>query len=177
MSKMGRKAIELPEGVSCSMSDNKLAVTGKLGSLDLLLNENVKVQLEDKQLVVSPSNSSVTAKKMWGTFRALVNNMVLGVSHGFTKKLEITGVGYRVNLKGNTLVMQLGFSHDVEMPIPEGLKVTTPDATHIDIFGIDKQKVGSMASLIRKMKKPEPYKGKGFKYVGETILRKEGKKK
>lgn len=177
MSKMGRKAIALPEGVQCSIDEGSIKVSGKLGELTLGLIEQVKVTLEDNQVVVAPSNSSVTAKKLWGTFRSLINNMAEGVSQGFTKKLEITGVGYRVNLKGNKLVMQLGFSHDVEMDIPSDLKVTCPDTTHIDIFGIDKQKVGSMASLIRKHKKPEPYKGKGFKYVGEHILRKEGKKK
>ena len=134
MSKMGRKPIALPEGVTCTISSEKIIVKGKKGELSIPANAEVSCEVSNGQIIVSPNSNSVVAKKLWGTFRALLSNMVQGVSEGFTKKLEITGVGYRVNLKGRQLVMQLGFSHDVVLDIPEGLTVVCPDATHVDIY-------------------------------------------
>ena len=174
---MGKKPIDLPEGVSCNIVDNEISIKGKKGELKAVLFNKLTVENKENKIVVLPKDNSIEAKKFWGTFRALINNMVKGVTEGFTKSLEITGVGYRVSVKDNKLVMQLGFSHSVELEVPEGITVVCPDNTHVNVSGIDKQKVGLVASLIRKYKKPEPYKGKGFKYVGEKILRKEGKKK
>jgi len=127
--------------------------------------------------VVSPVGESQAARQMWGTARAVINNLVLGVSEGFTKKLEVNGTGYRAQVQGNTLVLQLGFSHDVNFPIPDGITINCPDQTHIEISGADKQVVGQVAAKIRGYRPPEPYKGKGVKYADEYILRKEGKKK
>lgn len=177
MSKVGKKPIDLPAGVTCSIINGELTVKGNKGELKSALSNKIVVENKDNKITVSPKDSSIEARKFWGTFRALINNMVLGVTNGFTKSLEITGVGYRVNVKGDKLVMQLGLSHDVELKIPEGITIVCPTNTQVNVSGIDKQKVGLIASLIKKHKKPEPYKGKGFKYVGEKILRKEGKKK
>ena len=177
MSKMGKKPIDLPEGVSCSVINNEVVIKGSKGELKVSVFNKLIVENKDNKVVILPKDNSIEAKKFWGTFRALINNMVKGVVEGFTKSLEITGVGYRVNIKDNKLVMQLGLSHNVELEVPEGITVTCPDSTHVNVFGIDKQKVGLVAPLIKKYKKPEPYKGKGFRYVGEQILRKEGKKK
>lgn len=177
MSKVGKKPINLPEGVNFNIVNNELTIKSTKGELKTTIHSKILVENKDNKIFITPKDSSVEAKRFWGTFRSLINNMIIGVTQGFTKSLEITGVGYRVNLKGNALVMQLGLSHDVELPIPQGVTVVCPDNTHINISGVDKQQIGLLASLIKKHKKPEPYKGKGFKYVGERILRKEGKKK
>lgn len=177
MSKVGKKPIDLPVGVTCSIVNGELIVKGSKGELKNVLSNKILIENKDNRIIVSPKDNSIEAKKFWGTFRALINNMIKGVTEGFTKSLEITGVGYRVNVKDNKLVMQLGLSHDVELKIPDGITIVCPTNTQVNVSGIDKQKVGLVASLIKKYKKPEPYKGKGFKYVGEKILRKEGKKK
>lgn len=177
MSKVGKKPIDLPLGVTCSIVNGELIVKGSKGELKNVLSNKILVENKDNRIIVSPKDNSIEAKKFWGTFRALINNMIKGVTEGFTKSLEITGVGYRVNVKDDKLVMQLGLSHDVELKIPDGITIVCPTNTQVNVSGIDNQKVGLVASLIKKHKKPEPYKGKGFKYVGEKILRKEGKKK
>ncbi|MGV3279151.1 50S ribosomal protein L6 [Rickettsiales bacterium LUAb2] len=177
MSKVGKKPINIPDGVQCTIKDNNLIVKGPKGETSMELVDDVEVKFENNQVLAIPRNNSLNAKTFWGTVRSNINNNIVGVTQGFTKSLVITGVGYRMAIKGSDLVMNLGFSHEVIFPIPEGIKISCPDATHVNIEGIDKQKVGQVASQIKSTKKPEPYKGKGFKYIGEQILRKEGKKK
>lgn len=178
MSKIGKKPIMLPSGVSCKVENSEFCAKGPKGELKLkLIYDDIDVIVNEDNVMVKPKNNSLRARKFWGTVRSSINNMVVGVSNGFTKSLEINGVGYRMSIKGKNVIMNLGLSHEVEFPIPEGINAVCPDATHINITGINKQEVGQIASKIKLMKKPEPYKGKGFKYVGEQILRKEGKKK
>jgi len=177
MSRIGKNPIEIPEGVSVEVAGQIVTAKGKLGQHSVTLTDNVEIVQESNKISVSKQDDSLNARKMWGTARSLINNLVVGVSEGFTKKLEINGVGYRAQLQGKELVLQLGFSHDVKFSIPEGIKITCPDQTHIDIFGVNKQMVGQVASDIRGYRPPEPYKGKGIKYEAEQILRKEGKKK
>ena len=177
MSRIGKNPVEIPEGVSVEIAGKLVTAKGKLGQLSVSLTDNVEIVQESNKVFVSKHDDSLNARKMWGTARSLINNLVVGVSEGFTKKLEINGVGYRAQLQGKELVLQLGFSHDVKFPIPEGITITCPDQTHIDIFGVNKQMVGQVASDIRGYRPPEPYKGKGIKYEAEQILRKEGKKK
>lgn len=177
MSRIGKNPVEIPEGVSVDVAGQIVTAKGKHGQLSVTLTDNVEIVQESNKISVSKQDDSLNARKMWGTARSLINNLVVGVSEGFTKKLEINGVGYRAQLQGKELVLQLGFSHDVKFPIPEGIKITCPDQTHIDIFGVNKQMVGQVASDIRGYRPPEPYKGKGIKYEAEQILRKEGKKK
>ena len=177
MSRIGKRPVAIPSGVTASIEGKQLAVKGPKGTLTLSLRDEISYTLEDGGISVQPANDSKSARAFWGMQRTLVQNLVTGVTDGFTKKLLITGVGYRANAQGRKLKLQLGYSHDVDIDVPEGLTVATPDQTTVQISGIDKQKVGQLAAEIRRWRKPEPYKGKGIKYDGEFIFRKEGKKK
>jgi len=177
MSRVGQAPIQIPEGVTVDVAGIVVSAKGKLGELSIQLTDDVKIEQNDNEISVSPVGDSKRAREMWGTTRAVINNLVMGVSEGFTKQLEVNGTGYRAQIQGQTLLLQLGFSHDVNFPIPEGITIKCPDQTHIEISGADKQKVGQVASEIRAYRPPEPYKGKGVKYADEYILRKEGKKK
>jgi large subunit ribosomal protein L6 len=163
--------------VSASIEGGMLSVKGPKGSLSLQLADEVSYAVEEGAISVTPANQTKRARSFWGMQRTLVQNLITGVTEGFTKVLEITGVGYRANSQGKKLKLQLGYSHDVDLDIPEGLEVKTPDQTTVIVGGIDKQAVGQFAAEIRRWRKPEPYKGKGIKYQGEYIFRKEGKKK
>ncbi len=177
MSRIGKVPVTIPSGVTADIQDGKLTVRGPKGTLTLGLAEDVNYELQDGTISVRPANDSKRARSFWGMQRTLVANLVSGVTEGYTKVLEITGVGYRAQAQGAKLKLQLGYSHDVDLDVPEGLEVKTPDQTTIEINGIDKQKVGQFAAEVRRWRKPEPYKGKGIKYRGEYIFRKEGKKK
>jgi len=177
MSRIGKKPVAIPSGVTANIDNGALSVKGPKGTLALGLSDLVSYKVEDGSILVEPANDSKAARSHWGMQRTLVSNLVDGVTSGFSKVLEITGVGYRAQVQGKKLKLQLGFSHDVELDVPEGLEVKTPDQTTIEISGIDKQAVGQLAAEIRRWRKPEPYKGKGIKYRGEYIFRKEGKKK
>ena len=186
MSRIGNKAIELPEGVELNINGQDVTVKGKLGELGLTVNDEVSIKIEDvandegknvKTVTLAPKSQSSFAQQIWPTMRTLVNNLVLGVSEGYSKKLEIQGVGYRGQLQGKTLVLSLGLSHEVRYDVPEGVDVKMDGQTSIEISGIDKQLVGQVAAKIRGFKPPEPYKGKGIRYVDEYVVRKEGKKK
>ena len=177
MSRIGKHPVPVPAGVDVSVNGQQVTAKGKLGTLSMTLIDDISAKLEDGKVVVAPANDSKRARVMWATSRTLINNMVTGVSQGFTINLEINGVGYRAAVQGKELVMQLGFSHDVKYAIPEGISIKCDKPTSISVSGFDKQKVGQVAAEIRGWKKPEPYKGKGIKYTTETILRKEGKKK
>ena len=176
MSRIGNKAIQVPAGVTISVAEgNLVTVKGSKGELSFQFNSELEINVSATECVVKRPNNSKEMKTIHGTTRALLNNMVIGVSEGFKKTLEINGVGYRAALQGNKLVVSAGYSHNVEMEIPAGLKVELPKNTNIVISGIDKQLVGQFAAEIREIRKPEPYKGKGIKYDYETIRRKEGK--
>ena len=177
MSRIGKKPVAIPGGVTANIDNGALAVKGPKGALTLGLSELVSYQVEDGQILVQPANASKAARSHWGMQRTLVANLVEGVTEGFTKVLQITGVGYRAQAQGRKLKLQLGYSHDIDLDVPEGLEVKTPDQTTVEISGIDKQAVGQFAAEIRRWRKPEPYKGKGIKYAEEKIRRKEGKKK
>lgn len=177
MSRIGKHPVPVPAGVDVSVNGQHVTAKGKLGTLSMTLIDDISAKLEDGKVVVAPANDSKRARVMWATSRTLINNMVTGVSQGFTINLEINGVGYRAAVQGKELVMQLGFSHDVKYAIPEGISIKCDKPTSISVSGFDKQKVGQVAAEIRGWKKPEPYKGKGIKYETETVLRKEGKKK
>jgi large subunit ribosomal protein L6 len=177
MSRIGSKPVEIPDGVNVTLNAQDITVKGGKGELSMALLEDVTVAQEDNQIVVTPRDDSKRARSMWGLQRSLIQNMVIGVSEGFTRELEIQGVGYRAAVQGNNLSLQLGFSHDVEFPIPEGIEIKCERPTAIAISGIDKQKVGQVAAEIRGYRPPEPYKGKGVRYAGEYVFRKEGKKK
>lgn len=177
MSRIGKHPVPVPAGVDVKIDGKVVSVKGKLGQLSLTLVDDVTAEVADGKVVVKPANDSRRAYTMWATSRTLVNNMVKGVADGYTVNLDINGVGYRAAVQGKELVMQLGFSHDVKYPIPEGIAIKCDKPTSITITGFDKQKVGQVAAEIRGWKKPEPYKGKGIKYDNEIILRKEGKKK
>ncbi|MCH8861336.1 MAG: 50S ribosomal protein L6 [Proteobacteria bacterium] len=177
MSRTGSKAIAIPDGVTVDLAGAILSVKGPKGLLTMAVRHDVDIQVGDGKITFAPRNDSKTARSMWGTQRALANNLVQGVHEGFERKLEIVGVGYRAKVQGQHLNLQLGYSHDINYPIPEGVAIKCPDQTTILISGIDKQKVGQVASEIRAFRKPEPYKGKGVRYAGEYIFRKEGKKK
>ena len=177
MSRIGKRPIAIPGGVTANIADGQLAVKGPKGQLSIPLADDVTYAVEDGQISVQPANETKRARSFWGMQRTLVQNLVTGVTEGFTKVLELNGVGYRANAQGTTLKLQLGYSHDVDFAIPEGIEIKTPDNTTVEISGIDKQKVGQVAAEIRRWRKPEPYKGKGIKYRGEFIFRKEGKKK
>ena len=177
MSRIGKKPVAIPSGVTASIDAGVLSVKGPKGSLSLNMRDEISYTLENDGISVVPANDTKRARAFWGMQRTLVQNLVTGVSDGFTKKLLITGVGYCADSKGKVLNLKLGYSHDVNIDVPEGLEVKTPDNTTVEISGSDKQKVGQLAAEIRRWRKPEPYKGKGIKYDGELIFRKEGKKK
>jgi large subunit ribosomal protein L6 len=177
MSRTGKKPVTVPSGVTASIADGQLSVKGPKGTLAMPLADEVTYSVEDGMIAVQPANDTKRARAFWGMQRTLIQNLITGVTEGFSKKLLITGVGYRANAQGKTLKLQLGYSHDVDFAVPEGIEIKTPDNTTVEITGIDKQKVGQVAAEIRRWRKPEPYKGKGIKYDGEFIFRKEGKKK
>jgi large subunit ribosomal protein L6 len=177
MSRVGKYPVPVPSGVTVAIAGRKLTAKGKLGELSLDLAEDIEAAVEDGKVTVTPKSQSKQARSMWGTTRALVNNMVAGVSVGFTRKLEINGVGYRASIQGSEVVLQLGYSHDIRYPIPTGVSIVAEKPTLLAITGADRQRVGQVASEIRSFRGPEPYKGKGVKYEDEVIVRKEGKKK
>lgn len=177
MSRIGKKPVAIPTGVTANIADGVLTVKGPKGTLTLGLRDEISYTVEGDTIVVKPATATKSARAFWGMQRTLVANLITGVTEGYTKTLEITGVGYRANAQGTNLKLQLGYSHDVDFPVPAGIEIKTPDNTTVHISGIDKQKVGQVAAEIRRWRKPEPYKGKGIKYRGEFIFRKEGKKK
>jgi len=177
MSRVGSSPVTVPDGTDIQINGQLVSAKGKLGELSVELPNDVEITQDNGELVVKPRSTSKRARTAWGTSRALVNNLVTGVSEGFSKKLEITGVGYRAAVQGKNLNLQLGFSHDVNFPIPEGISIDCEGQTTVVVSGMDKQAVGQVAAEIRSYRKPEPYKGKGIKYEGEYIIRKEGKKK
>ena len=178
MSRIGKKPIAIPAGVTATVESGTLTVKGPKGTLAMqLLDDLVKYEVAEGEIRVTPLTDAQRNRAAWGMQRTNVQNLVTGVTEGFSKKLLISGVGYRAQAQGRNLKLQLGYSHDVNFPVPEGVEVKTPDQTTVEISGIDKQKVGQVAAEIRRWRKPEPYKGKGIKYRGEYIFRKEGKKK
>ncbi|API60765.1 50S ribosomal protein L6 [Tardibacter chloracetimidivorans] len=177
MSRIGKKPISVPSGVTASIADGTLSVKGPKGTLSMPVVDDIAYDVQDGAISVQPANDSKRARAFWGMQRTMVQNLVTGVTDGFTKVLEITGVGYRATAQGKTLKLQLGYSHDVNFDVPEGITIKTPDQTTVEVSGNDKQQVGQVAAEIRRWRKPEPYKGKGIKYRGEFIFRKEGKKK
>ncbi len=177
MSRIGKKPVAIPAGVTASIGEGTLSVKGPKGELTMPMSDLISYEIKDEGVSVQPANKSKEARAFRGMQRTLVQNLVTGVTEGFTKVLEITGVGYRATAQGKVLKLQLGYSHDVNFDVPEGIEIKTPDNTTVEISGIDKQKVGQVAAEIRRWRKPEPYKGKGIKYRGEYIFRKEGKKK
>ena len=177
MSRIGKVPVPVPAGVTADIADGVLSVKGPKGTLTLTLREEISYTVDDGRILVKPANDTKQTRSFWGMQRTMVDNLVTGVTQGYTKVLEITGVGYRASAQGKKLKLQLGFSHDVDIDVPEGLEVKTPDQTTVEISGIDKQQVGQFAAEVRRWRKPEPYKGKGIKYRGEYIFRKEGKKK
>jgi large subunit ribosomal protein L6 len=177
MSRVGKKPVSVPSGVTANVQGQTISVKGPKGTLSLIASDRVTVAMDKGAISVDPRDESKEARAMWGTVRANLNNIVTGVTKGFERKLEITGVGYRAAVQGKNLQLALGYSHDVLYPIPEGIAVVTPKPTEIVVSGIDKKKVGQVAAEIRAYRPPEPYKGKGVKYSDEFIFRKEGKKK
>ncbi len=177
MSRIGKKPVVVPAGVTAKVEGQSISVKGGKGALSFTAPDDVSVTLADNQIGVSPRNETKRARAMWGMTRSIVNNLVIGVSKGFERKLEITGVGYKAAVAGKNLQLSLGYSHDVTFPIPEGIAIVAPKPTELSISGIDKRQVGQIAAEIRALRPPEPYKGKGVKYAGEFIFRKEGKKK
>ncbi|MDA8232542.1 MAG: 50S ribosomal protein L6 [Magnetospirillum sp.] len=177
MSRVGKYPVPVPSGVTVQIAGGDITVKGKNGQSSMALGSDVEASVEDNKVWVKPASETKRARMMWGTTRALINNMVKGVSEGFTVDLEINGVGYRAAVQGKALQLQLGFSHDVNYPIPDDITIKCEKPTSISISGRDRQRVGQIAAEIRAFRGPEPYKGKGVKYTTETILRKEGKKK
>ena len=177
MSRVGKKAVAVPAGVTANVEGQTVKVKGPKGALSLVLHGDVSAKIEAGEIRIDPRSETNRARAMWGTHRALVANLIQGVTKGFEHKLEISGVGYRAALQGKNLQIQLGFSHDIVYPIPEGITIAVPKVTEIVVTGIDRQKVGQVAAEIRAFKPPEPYKGKGVKYSTEFVFRKEGKKK
>jgi len=177
MSRIGKKPVLVPSGVTASVEGQTVKVKGPKGAMQFIVDDDVVVKMDKGGVKLDPRIASKRARSLWGTSRTLVSNLMNGVTKGFEEKLEIVGVGYRAAVQGKQLNLQLGFSHDVSFPIPEGIAIATPKPTEIVITGIDKQKVGQVAAEIRGFRPPEPYKGKGVKYAGEYIFRKEGKKK
>jgi large subunit ribosomal protein L6 len=177
MSRIGKKAVELPKGVTATVEGQTVTAKGPKGQLAVALVDDVAVAIEDGGIKVEPREETKEARALWGMSRTLVQNIVTGVTRGFEEKLEISGVGYRAQMQGKTLSLALGYSHEVNYPIPEGIQIQTPKPTEIVVSGIDKQKVGQVAAEIRRWRPPEPYKGKGVKYSDEYVFRKEGKKK
>jgi len=177
MSRIGKHPVAIPSGVEIQLSGQRLTAKGRLGTLSLAVSGEVTATIADGAVTITPNDESKRARAMWGTTRALVNNMVTGVASGFTRNLEINGVGYRAAVQGSTLNLQLGYSHDIPYPIPQDVRITCERPTAITITGADRQRVGQIAAEIRAFRPPEPYKGKGVKYSNETVRRKEGKKK
>jgi large subunit ribosomal protein L6 len=177
MSRIGKHPVAVPDGVTVDLSGQTLTAKGRLGTLSLTVSNDVTATVADGTVTIAPKNETKRARAMWGTTRALVNNMVTGVATGFTRNLEINGVGYRAAVQGSNLNLQLGYSHDINYPIPSDIRINCERPTAISISGADRQRVGQIAAEIRAFRPPEPYKGKGIKYVEETIRRKEGKKK
>jgi len=177
MSRIGKKPVAIPGGVTAAVNGQEVKVKGPKGELKHVLVDDIIVKLDKGEIEIAMREDTKRARAMWGTSRTLVANLIAGVTEGFTKKLDITGVGYRAAVQGSNLQLQLGYSHDISYPIPQGIQVVCPKPTEIVITGIDKQKVGQVAAEIRHYRPPEPYKGKGVRYAGEFILRKEGKKK
>lgn len=177
MSRVGKNPVALPQGVTADLKGQVVKVKGPKGELTFTVHDAVEVKLENNQVVVAPRNEERQTRALWATMQRRISNLVEGVSKGYEKNLEIEGVGYRCNLQGKELVLQLGFSHDVRYQIPQGITIAVEKQTAIKVTGIDKEQVGQVAAEIRGYKPPEPYKGKGIRYVGEYILRKEGKKK
>jgi large subunit ribosomal protein L6 len=177
MSRIAKQPVELPAGVEININGNSVTVKGGKGSLEHTIHASVAINQDDKVLTFAPRDGSKTAMALTGTTRALIGNMVQGVSQGFEKKLQLVGVGYRAQAQGQKLNLTLGFSHPVDYPVPEGVTVETPSQTEVVVKGADKQKVGQVAAEIRAFRPPEPYKGKGVKYADEIIVRKEAKKK
>ena len=177
MSRIGKKIVNVPDGVDVNLSGQLVAVKGPKGELSATLSNLVSVSQDDNGLSVKPVEDTQTARSFWGLSRSLVENLVVGVSEGFKRKLILQGVGYRAQVQGQTLKLALGFSHDIDFPLPQGISIECPSQTEIIVSGIDKQKVGQVASKIRAYRPPEPYKGKGVKYSDERVIRKEAKKK
>ena len=177
MSRIGKKAVPLPQGVTVTLDGQTVTVKGPKGQLAWTVAEEIEVRQEGGELTLAKKVEGPRAQAMWGLSRTLVNNMVVGVTQGYERVLELVGVGYRAQMKGQTLSMQLGYSHDVDVKPPQGIAFAVPKQTEIRISGIDKQAVGELAARIRRMRPPEPYKGKGVRYQGEAVRRKEGKKK
>jgi large subunit ribosomal protein L6 len=177
MSRVGKHPVAIPSGVEVQMSGQTLSAKGSLGTLRLVVSNEVTAEIAEGAVTITPKNDTKHARAMWGTTRALVNNMVTGVTKGFSVALEINGVGYRAAVQGNSLNLQLGYSHEVAYPIPNDVKIVCERPTLINITGADRQRVGQIAAEIRAYRPPEPYKGKGIKYSTETVRRKEGKKK
>ncbi len=177
MSRVGKYPVEIPAGVQVAILDGVFTAKGKLGEMTLKLTDHVDTTIADNKVSVAPRTKAAQSRMMWGTTRANIANLLKGVSIGYSKTMEITGTGYRAVVNGSNLVINLGFSHDVVYPVPEGIKITTPKPTTIMVEGVDKRLVGQVAAEIRGWRPPEPYKGKGVRYTTETIRRKEGKKK
>lgn len=177
MSRTGLKPVAVPEGVNATIDGQMVSIKGPKGELSVVLVDDIEAQMTDDGIKVTPRMETNEARAMWGMSRTLVSNLVEGVTEGFEKTLEIQGVGYRAQVQGKNLQLQVGLSHDVNYPIPEGIEVKCPAPTEIVVSGIDRQKVGQVAAEIRKFRPPEPYKGKGIRYAGEYVFRKEGKKK
>ena len=177
MSRVGKHPVTVPSGVQVQLSGQTLTAKGSLGTLSLLVSNEVTASIADGTVTIAPKSETKQSRAMWGTTRALVNNMITGVSTGFSVTLEISGVGYRAAVQGKTLNLQLGYSHDIAFPIPSDVRITCERPTMITVTGADRQRVGQVAAEIRAYRRPEPYKGKGIKYSSETVRRKEGKKK
>jgi len=177
MSRIGKHPVRIPSGVEVLLSGQTLTAKGRLGTLNLVVSNEVDASIADGTVKIAPKSDAKQSRAMWGTTRALVNNMVTGVSVGFSVNLEITGVGYRAQVQGNTLNLQLGYSHDIPFPIPGDVRITCERPTAITVIGADRQRVGQIAADIRAYRPPEPYKGKGIRYATESVRRKEGKKK
>ena len=177
MSRIGKKAVAVPSGITAAVEGQTVKIKGPKGALQVVLHDDVAVKLDKGQIQVDPRSETKRARSQWGTSRTLIANLITGVTKGFEQRLEINGVGYRAAVQGKTLQIALGFSHDVNYPIPEGITIATPKPVEIVISGADRQKVGQVAAEIRDYRPPEPYKGKGIKYSDERIFRKEGKKK
>jgi large subunit ribosomal protein L6 len=177
MSRIGKRAVAVPSGITAAVEGQTVKIKGPKGALQVVLHDDVAVKLDKGQIKVDPRSETKRARSQWGTSRTLINNLITGVTKGFEQRLEINGVGYRAAVQGKNLQLALGYSHDILYPIPEGITIATPRPVEIVISGSDRQKVGQVAAEIRDYRPPEPYKGKGIKYAGERIFRKEGKKK
>jgi len=177
MSRIGKKPVVVPSGITANVEGQTVKIKGPKGALQVVLHDDISVKLDGGQIKVDPRSETKRARSQWGTSRTLIANLIAGVTKGFEQRLEINGVGYRASVQGKNLQIALGYSHDIVYPIPEGITIATPRPVEIVITGMDRQKVGQVAAEIRDYRPPEPYKGKGIKYAGERIFRKEGKKK